>query len=534
MIFQEFYNTKSNRRNHLDKGMILVDVILAMTLSIIFVVFITKSSLDARDIFESAKERNRLIELYKSNADRFENMMPYEYRTIVIKNNNFNIPTTTINAYAKWYGNDQVQTEIKISTNNITDSFITKRDQSVIFEDIHAYSQPDTDKLTSIPFCSVDFSNKDTIGSYKFLQNDRIRSQFLSQLDPRSLDLDIISMALPFNTPLPLTDFQIRSKRAYISTNSSKQLDPDILIFDINDNSNIDLISSINTGPGIASIALVGNKIFAAVTSRTYQLQIINMPTINNITIESSYKLPLPYATATPALGSAIFYDNNLIYLGTEKWDGEEFNIVDVSDQIRPRHIGGLEIGSKIGNIFVRNNIAYITASDQKELNVIDISDPTNPILLSSFGSSGWERQEGKVISFFEDTLKFGRTSGGFNIKQDHELFDWGTSSIKNIDETNSASTSNLYLLDPYLFYTPIPNSSDIPGGVYGIIVDRSFVYIITRQNGHEFQILDHNLSSTTIKNIPLPVIPQKITCDNDSLYILGATSPVIYQILLK
>ncbi len=515
-------------KNNHTRGIILVDIILAMTLGIIFIVLITQSSQNSHDLFEFAKERSRLLDVYEIHANEFENMMPYESRTSIVNADGWNYSTTTITAYAHWYGNDRIQTDITIN-------------QSLTFNSIRAYPFSNLNDAAGTPLCSVDFSNKNTVGSYGFLQHNSNFSQFSSELNfkissPQQLNPKITPIILPIDPSLPLTDLQVRNGKAYVSTDSTKQPDPDILIVDIHDSQHANLIASLNTGPGISAITLAGNRIFAAVTSRTAQLQVIRMPTMDSVIIESSYKLTLPYATATPALGSAIFYDKNQIYLGTEKWDGEEFNIIDVSNPAQPEKIGGIETGSKIGAIFVRDGIAYVAASDDKQLRAIDVHDPASPILLDSFNPSGWERQEGKSLSFFEDGLEFGRTSGGFNIKQDHELFAWGTSTITRIQSLNKSVPQNFPIpsISDSPLNTPVPNSVDISGGVYGIIADRSFVYTATRQLDREFQIFDHNLSTTTAKTISLPVAPQILTCDGDNLYILAATAPVIYQISFK
>ncbi len=521
------------KKNH-TRGIILVDILLAMTLGIIFIVLITQSSQNSRDLFEFAKERNRLLDVYETHASEFENMVPYESRTSIVNADGWNYFTTTITGYAHWYGNDRIQTDITIN-------------QSLTFNSIRAYPFLNINDTTGTPLCSVDFSNTNTVGSYGFTQQVIDQQEMMNQINlnpqqlsvkpnPQTLNPKITPIILPIDPLLPLTDLQVRNGKAYVSTDSTKQSDPDILIVDIHDSAHANLTASLNTGPGISAITLVGNRIFAAVTSRTAQLQVIHMPTMDSVIIESSYKLPLPYATATPALGSAIFYDKNRIYLGTEKWDGEEFNIIDVSNPAQPEKIGGIETGSKVGAIFVREGIAYSAASDEKQFRAIDVRNSTSPVLLDSFSPSGWERQEGKSLSFFEDGLEFGRTSGGFNIKQDHELFAWGTSTITGIQKLNNGMPQNFLApsISDSLLNTPAPNSVDISGGVYGVISDRSFIYTATRQLDREFQIFDHNLSTTTAKTISLPVAPQMLTCDGDNLYILAATAPVIYQISFK
>ena len=481
-------------------GLILVDILIAMALGVLFIALITQSSASSRDIFEFAKERSRLMDVYEAHVGEFEGMMPYESRSSSVPADGWKYATTTISAYAHWYGNDRIQTDITIGP--------------ITFNTIHAYPFSNVNDARGTPLCSVDFSNKNTVGSYGFLH----KIFFSTSTNPQMLNAEITPISLPVDPLLPLTDFQVRNGRAYISTDSTKAVDPDILIFDIQDTHNVVLTASMNTGPGISAIALAGDKIFAAVTSKVAQLQIIGISEPDSLRIDSSYKLPLPQASTTPALGSTIFYDRDKVYLGTEKWDGEEFAVIDVSDPLHPVQIGGLEIGSKVTELYARNDIAYVTASGEKQLLVIDVHDPTNPILLDSFSPSGWERQEGKTVSFFEDSLGFGRTSGGFNIKQDHELFGW------NLAQNLNYSGPNL----------PPASSTDISGGVYGIIADRSFIYAATRQSSRELQIFEHNLSTTTARAISLPVPPKAMTCDGDSIYVLGSTAPIIYEIKFK
>jgi hypothetical protein len=212
-------------------------------------------------------------------------------------------------------------------------------------------------------------------------------------------------------------------------------------------------------------------------------------------------------------LASSIFYKNNKVYLGTEKWSGEEFNIIDVSDVINPVKIGGLEIGSKVNDIYVDGNIAYVASSDQFQLRVVDIKNPNNPTVLNTFSPSGWQRQEGKTISLFEQSLNFGRTSGGFNFISDHEAFSWLANSSTTLDN---------------------PFSIDVPSGVYGIVRDRDRIYLATRQVDRELQIFDTQLSASTSSAYSLPIQPQAMTCDGDHLYILAHTAPVIYKISLN
>ena len=285
-------------------------------------------------------------------------------------------------------------------------------------------------------------------------------------------------------------------------------------MFNIADAANPILLSSINTGPGISSIALAGQRVYAAAASTAAQLHVIRLDGLNQLTVEKKFKLPLPYATATPPFGSSIFFNEGTVYLGTEKWDGSEFLAMDISDPINPQVISEYEADSKVNDIFVDNGTAYVAASNEKQLHLIDASDPTDLIAIDHFSPSGWERQEGKVTSLFENSLSFGRTSGGYNIIEDHELF----------ARPATSSTS-----PPDLFDSSETDSVDISGGVYGIVADRRHLYLATRTSDQELIVVDKDLNILAAHS--LPIAPQTITCDGARLYILVHSAPIIYEI---
>lgn len=491
----------------INRGMILVDIMVALTLATLFVIVVAELSGSARDVFDGARERDYLLNVFEKNKHEVEGMMPYESRVIPIDSvERGYMPeyaTTTLAGFSHWYGNEMIQTDVTVYTDI----------QSIDLTLVNPYPFAGEGLRAGTLLCSVDFSLGNVVGSYEFTRRNRERLAGIFKSDPRVLTPKITPIQLQISSSLLLTDFEIRNSIAYLSTDTTTQSDPDVIAVDIRDVSDAFMISGVNTGPGIASIAVTKEKLYAAVTSTVAQFQIVDIKDTNNISLLSSYKLPLPYATATPARGSAVFYDAGYVFLGTEKWDGEEFAVIDVSDPASPVKIGGFETDSKINDIYVQDNVAYIAASDEEQLQALDIGDPSDPVLIDSFSPSGWDRQEGRSLSIFENSLSFGRTSGGFNIKKDHELFWWASSSVPIVSSAGETI------------------SQDVTGGVYGIIMDRSFVYMASRQLGSELRVADHYLSSSTVRNISLPALPQTLTCDRNYLYVLAMGSPIMYQI---
>lgn len=348
--------------------------------------------------------------------------------------------------------------------------------------------------VSSAPVCSSDFMAADSS----------------SLVSPA-----ITNISLPVSSMTPLTHLEVRDGMAFVSSDSNAAADPDLFVFDINE-ANARLISSINTGPGISSFVLVGKRIFASASSMAAQLHIIDFAGVTSPSgpiLTKKFQLPLPYATATPPYATAISFDvdadtanySGRVYLGTEKWVSDEFAVIDVTDPLTPIWQRGLEISSQVNDIKVDSGISYIANAGQKQL--------LQDVLGGEFSPSGWPRQAGQVLSFFEGRLVFGRTSGGYDIATDHELFVWASS-------TATATGHTLGVAD---------SSKNIPGGVYGIVQDKNHIYVVTRQAGKEFQIFDSALTSST--TFSLPTQPHSMTCDGATLYVLSNTSPTIYAI---
>lgn len=483
-------------------GVILIDILVALALGAAFVASVAHASHSARDMFETAREREYALDVYEAHKEEFVGMMPHDLRSVTISPDILNISSTTafqsttIEAVARWYGNDMVETVISI----LGDSYHMRRAGPIVFNAVRAYPFGAGEEVLGTPLCTVDFAHFDLVGSYKY-QHPDLHAPVAS----------IVPVSLPIDPLVPLMDIEVRNGIAYIASDSAVASDPDLIVVDISNTNDPTLVSTINTGPGIASVALVGKHIFAAAASTAAQLHIIRFESLDIPILEKKYQLTLPYATATPPFASSIYYDDGLIYLGTEKWIGNEFVIIDVASSTAPIELGGLEIGAKVLDIAVREGAAYIAAAGQNQMIGVDIQNPQNPIAINKFSPSGWERQEGKSVLTFEENLVFGRTSGGFNIKADHELF------------MGSAFAD----VDPDL-------SVDIAGGVYGIIADRRNVYAASRGAGKELAVFDRSFTASSSYSFALPAPAQAMTCDGDRLYILASGAPVIYQVTFK
>jgi hypothetical protein len=462
MIFQKHYNTR---------GMLLIDILVALSVGTLFVAVLFEASGTAGQLFVWSRERQEFMDIYEAHRDYFDGMFPYEIRRLSVPQD---INIVDLIGTAQWFGNDRIETEVTIG-NRLT------------FRNVRSYPFADTSMSAHTPICSVDFGSFDVSGRRRMI---------------------FTPITLPGISGEP-TDVEVRNHTAYVSVNSSRVSDPDIVTVDISSSTNPRLVSALHTGPGLTSISLVGNKIWTTADSTAAQVHVIAIDDAHVLRLERTYALDRPSTSTPPTVGSVIFVGHTMAFVGTEKWQGSEFVILDITDPALIVSRGALEIGGKVTDIYVRQGIAYVTTATQHQVISIDVRDPDHPSIIETFDPVGWGRQEGKIISYFEDRLEVGRTSGGFDIEMQHELFSWAT------------ATSGLR--------THV-SSRNMVGGVYGIVMDRLYTYIVSRERGKEFSVF-RDISQPPLALYPLPVIAQTLTCDNDRLYILDVSSPTLYEV---
>ncbi|HTK33647.1 MAG TPA: hypothetical protein VL335_03860 [Candidatus Paceibacterota bacterium] len=437
-----------------DAGIMLVDIIVALALAAVFVTSMSESFLSAQSLFWRSRQIDQLLS------------------------------STTLVVSTKVYGNDRIE----VNTLGLPIVRVGLATTTNLLENV------------AQPLCSVDFMNHSIVGSNKSSSTSHILAH-------------IIPIVVPINPSVPLTDLQVRNGIAYISANSSTVSDPDLFTLDFRDRTYPKILSSINTGPGIVAIALSGNRIYAASQSTENHLNIVRLDRLDSMSLESNYRIPPPLNSTSTTRASSIYYNDNKVYMGTEKWSGDGLSVIDVSRPQFPTRLGGLYLATKVNDVLVQGNFAYLADSDNKQMRVLNVTDPAHVSFQSIFLPSGGSRQDGKALSMFEGNLDLGRTSGGFDITSDHEFF------IMNI---STPPAPQLYAL----------RSVNIPGGVYGIVQDRFRSYLATREVDKELQVFDRLSATTTlISSYSLPVAPQRMTCDGTHVYVLAATAPVIYEI---
>ena len=177
------------------------------------------------------------------------------------------------------------------------------------------------------------------------------------------------------------TGLDVINKIVYLSAEASDSKKPDFYIVDATDGEHPFIKSSLNTGPGLKALDVAGQYAYLANNNGNAQLQIVNVSDLNNPILIKSYKLP--NVSGDDGIALSIFYVDSKIYLGMKKIDGPEFNIIDVSNPNNPVLLGSYEINDNVNDIYINSNRAYLaTDLGNAGLIILDVSNSASVNLL--------------------------------------------------------------------------------------------------------------------------------------------------------
>ena len=293
------------------------------------------------------------------------------------------------------------------------------------------------------------------------------------------------------------TDLDVVSKMVYMSGEASASSKPDFFIVNATDGENPYIVSNLNTtNQGLEALDVAGNYVYAANNNNAddKQLQVIDITDKANPSLLAEYTLP-----DSTEKGISIFYSNQKAYVGTEKNGGPEFFIVDVSTPANPVSLGSKEIGYDVNAIQVSGNTAYIATPDDKELKILNVSDPANITVVGEYNVVG-SCEDGKSMYLVGIKLYFGRTEPCGH--DDHHKF-----SI--LDITNASNVSSL-------------GSTNIGADVNGIVVRDTLAFIGTDDPNKEFQVwnISNPASTTQISSFNFPQVASGVDYEDNLVYV--------------
>ena len=293
-----------------------------------------------------------------------------------------------------------------------------------------------------------------------------------------------------------ITDVAALGDFIYVSADSSTSSLPDLYVIDVHDIQNPSIVGHLNTGPGIASIAVSGHYVFAA-NAGSYQMQIIDITDPINPILISQAKLSGAIVSGSGGFGKSVHFFDNKMYIGLIKNAGPEFFVIDVSNSQLPITIGSYEIGSTVNDIDVQGNFAIVVTPGQMSVLLLDVSNPAMILETSRTSFVGWQTQGAQSVEMLGSSITVGRTLGGFYSPYSELM-------LLNRNDISSAV-----------------NNLKINASVENILGFNNYLYITASDANTAFQILRNDAlgSPVVVETFTLSSRGVALTCNSKAMY---------------
>ncbi len=188
---------------------------------------------------------------------------------------------------------------------------------------------------------------------------------------------------------------------------SATSSEPDLVVIDT---LNWKVLSSLNTGPGLAGMVLQGHYLFLANTSVNAQFQAVDIKNPNSPFLVGSFKIPGSTSSNSkrnPVVTSISSNGDGRIFLGTQKSDLGEIFIADFNGSSFTYN-NSYDTGSIVNDVFASKSGVWVTSPSDDELFHYNASG-TRDYLFNANGQSG----NGKRIDMLGASfIMLGRTFG--------------------------------------------------------------------------------------------------------------------------
>jgi len=314
------------------------------------------------------------------------------------------------------------------------------------------------------------------------------------------------------NTPgqVRANDVAVVGNYAYVVTQNNSGLDPEFYVVDIAAPSNPIVIGSLNIAADVSKVAVLGDYAYLATSKTTGQLVVVCVTVKSQPVIVGSYLLG---RTARSVAGSG-----TTLYVGTVKASGaQEFVALGVANPASPVLLGGYPVAADVNDIALNGTRAYLaTSHDAKELVVLNITNPSAIVQDGLFNAAGNADARG-VTHIVSGKLFLVGDDGGsqpdfhvFNVAQPPNVqllssLNLASNNTEVVVHGNKAfvstavSAEGLTIVDVSNVMQPAVFSTyDSASLVEGLAVSGPIVYLATRHNAQELQVLDANLPLRT------------------------------------
>ncbi len=235
----------------------------------------------------------------------------------------------------------------------------------------------------------------------------------------------------------------------FLSANSATSSDPDLYLFNSVNEMDPQLISSLNTGPGLAGMLIQGHYLFLANTSVNAQFQAVDISAIKNtgspfqLKLMAELKIPGSKSSSTklnPVINSISSDNSGNIYLGSQKSDLGEIFIANFNGK-QFSFKKSYDNGGIVNDIFANSAGWYGTSPSQELFHY-------NPLGIVDFvyDAPGLAGNGNRIDLLGENLIMLGRTIGNQELIQINGPMEKIGNSIEDI-VINVDSTGNIFVI---------------------------------------------------------------------------------------
>ncbi len=196
-----------------------------------------------------------------------------------------------------------------------------------------------------------------------------------------------LGTTLDFGANFRALDVDVASTTLVIAGFGTVSQTNELCILDVADPNNPILHGCLNTGTGVnkVRIDLTRKLVYMAYAGTSNQLQIADISNIDAPVLKKQFTI-----SGNTQKGRSLDRVGNMIYFGTEGPATREFYVIDVTDAMNPIIKGSVSIGNDVNCVQVVGNYAYLASDvDGKQMVIVDISNPTNPVIKSLTDAPG-------------------------------------------------------------------------------------------------------------------------------------------------
>lgn len=254
-------------------------------------------------------------------------------------------------------------------------------------ERLYAYDVTNTSSpvLQSYYDSGDDINDMTISGNYAYLATDN-NSKEMIVVDVS--DLNDLQEVGSYNADSNSNAYSIfvSSTRAYLGTDKNKgSNDPEFYILDISTPSSPVLVNAnswFNTEQRINSIFVKDNYAYLATVHNSSELWVLDTSNESNISTADTYN------SSGNNDGRDVYVEGNYAYL--TNGNGNDLFIINISNPNNVLYTSQYNANNDTAAIVVDGNYAFLSTYDNgNELQILDISDKSNPVLMNSYDNDG-------------------------------------------------------------------------------------------------------------------------------------------------